>query len=499
MKRSTTTARGVALLAAALLAAGCGLRAEEVATGDGGVGQTGSFSSGDGMSAGGAGDQTVGSGSGSGAGAGTGAGSGGGGGAGAAGAPSVSGGGGGGGEGSTSGGGGAAAAPAEGGACTSNAGETAPGVTGEEILIGGITGEGGPADATLSPYKVGFEAGLAEINAAGGVCGRQLRVVWASTAGSADRYGQQARSLVDDQKVFALTAVDLAHQGGAQFLAERGVPVIGGESAANTWFQNPVYYPIGNQYNGTAMMADWAVRNKRATKFALMSLSLAVSQEGCAATKAQLQRLGAPLVYEASVPVGSADLTSFVQQARSAGADGILQCFDIGTGVALMRTLEQQRWKPYVGAVSGTADTLVLTSAAPEVLEGMEINFPTPCWCDTGSPAVDQYLRSHAAIAGPNARHSSFGVRGYASAKLMQAAFLGVGPELTREAVIEWLDSRKDFSLGGLLPPDTSYVPNAQGFHPESNCSREYAIKGGKFVLVSPGDGWVCLDTGGGS
>lgn len=498
MKRPNPRWRiGAALAVAALLAAGCGLRADEVASGGVGAPTAGPAAGGATSGAGGTGAQPGGTappgGAATGAGAAATPGA-------AAGGPAAGGTGGAGGAGGVGGdpSGGGTAAPVEGAACTSNAGETAPGVTGDEILVGGITGEGGPADSTLSPFKIGFEAAVAEINAAGGICGRQLRVIWAATAGSADRYGQQARSLVDDQQVFALTAADLAHQGGAQFLAQRGVPVIGGESAANTWFQNPVYYPIGNQYNGTAMMADWAVRNGRASRFAVMSLALAVSQEGCASTRAQLERLGAPIVYEASVPVGSADLTSFVQQARSAGADGILQCFDIGTGVALMRTLEQQQWDPYVGAVSGSADSLILSSASASVLEGMEVNFPTPCWCDVGSPLVEQYLRSHAAVAGSAARHSSFGFRGYVAAKLMEAAFRAVGPQLTREAVIGWLDSQSNLTLGGLLPPDTSFVPTGQGFHPESNCSREYAIQGGQFVLVSPGDGWVCLDTGGG-
>jgi ABC-type branched-subunit amino acid transport system substrate-binding protein len=380
--------------------------------------------------------------------------------------------------------------------CTTNPGETAPGVTGDQILVGGVTGEGGPADSTLSPFKMGFESAIAEINAGGGICGRQMKVIWAATAGSADRYGQQVRNLVESQHVFVLTAADLAHQGGAQYLADNKVPVIGGESAANTWFQNPMYFPIGNQYNGTAEMADWAVKQGRATKFAVLSLSLAVSQEGCASTTARLQQLGAPIVYQASVPVGSADLTSFVQQARAAGADGVLQCFDIGTGVALMRTLEQQQWKPYVGAVSGSADQLMLSSASPSVLEGMEVNFPTPSWIDTDNPAIQQYNRSYAAVEGADARNSSFGIRGYIAAKLMEAAFRAVGPQLTRDAVISWLNSQSNFALGGLLPPDTTYVPDAQGFHQESKCSREYAIRNGQFVLVSPGDGWVCLDAG---
>lgn len=381
-------------------------------------------------------------------------------------------------------------ASGSGASCTSNPGSTDDGVTGDSILIGGITGEGGPADATLAPYKVGFAAGVAEINARGGICGRQLRTVYKSTAGSADKYGKAARELIDDEKVFVLHAADLAHQGGASFIASKGVPVIGGESAANTWYQNPMYFPIGNQFKGTAMMADWAVKNKRGTKFAVLSLALAVSQEGCASTRARLQELGAPIVYEASVPVGSADLTSFVQQARSAGADALLQCFDVGTGVALMRTLQQQNWKPYVGAVSGTADTMVLDAASAEVLEGMEVNFPTPSWIDP-SPLMEQYRRSHAAVGG-GGRHSSFGVRGYIAAKLMEFVFRSVGPELTREKVIDFLNGLgPGKALPGLLPPDQTFIPDANGNHLEPGCSRQYAIRGGQFQLVS--DEWVCL------
>lgn len=375
--------------------------------------------------------------------------------------------------------------------CTTNPGQTDTGVTGSEILIGGITGEGGPADSTLAPYKVGMAAGIAEINARGGICGRQLRIVYESTGGSADRYGKAARELIENEGVFALTAVDLAHQGGANYIADQRVPVIGGESAANTWYQNPMYYPIGNQFKGTAMMADWAVKNNRGTKFAILSLALAVSQEGCAATRARLQELKADIVYEASVPVGSADLTSYVQQARSNGADAILQCFDVGTGVALMRTLEQQRFSPYVGAVSGTADTLVLDAASAEVLEGMEVNFPTPAWTDD-SPVMAQYRRSHAAVGGGD-RHSSFGIRGYIAAKLMEFAFSSVGPELTREKVIAFLDSLDagEMDLGGLMPPDQTFIPDSNGFHREPGCSRQYVIRDSEFVLVS--DGWTCI------
>lgn len=377
------------------------------------------------------------------------------------------------------------------GGCTSG-GPSGDGVTADTVTVGAIAGLGGPADSTLIPYKIGYDAGINEVNAQGGVCGRKLEVIWVNTGGSADKYGQAARDLIENKRVFALTAVELAHQGGADYIASKRVPVVGGESASNVWFQNPMYFPIGNQYNGTAMMGHWAAKQKRLTKAAVLSVALAVSQEGCAVTVKQLKSLGVPVVYEASVPVGSPDMSSYVQQARSAGADGILQCFDVGTGVSLMKALQQQRWKPYVGAVSGSADTLLLSAASPDVLEGMEVNFPTPAWVDP-EPIMQRYKAAVESVQGKSGRYSSFGVRGYAAAMLLKAALQSAGPKPTREAVINWLNKQDKFTLGGLLPPDTTFVPGPNGFHRESNCSRQYAVRGGQFVNVS--NGWTCLDT----
>jgi hypothetical protein len=142
--------------------------------------------------------------------------------------------------------------------------------------------------------------------------------------------------------------------------------------------------------------------------------------------------------------------------------------------------------------VSGSADTLLLSAASPDVLEGMEVNFPTPCWCD-GDPNMQRYMAAVESVQGKSGRYSSFGVRGYAAVQLLKAALEAVGPKPTRAAVIDWLNKQSKFALGGLLPPDTTYVPDPNGYHRESNCSREYAVKGGKFVNVS--NGWTCLDT----
>ena len=72
-----------------------------------------------------------------------------------------------------------------GGAKCESGGPSGDGVTADSVTVGGIAGLGGPADATLVPYKIGYDAAVNEINAQGGVCGRKIRVIWANTGGSA--------------------------------------------------------------------------------------------------------------------------------------------------------------------------------------------------------------------------------------------------------------------------------------------------------------------------
>jgi ABC-type branched-subunit amino acid transport system substrate-binding protein len=254
-----------------------------------------------------------------------------------------------------------------------------------------------------------------------------------------------------------------------------------------------MYFPIGNQFNGTAMLAYWPGTHHLIHKAAVMSVALAVSQQGCSTTVQELKALHIPVVYQASVPIGSTDLSSYVQQARAKGADGILQCFDITTSVVLMRALQQQNWHPYVASSSGAGDTQLLSAAPPKTLEGMQVNFPVPSFNDTTLPVIkNEYLPAYRAVAGPNAEQSDWGVRGFISVLLLQRAVQSAGP--SRAAVINWLNHQKRLNLDGLLPPDQSYVPNRNGAHVEPKCSQVFTVHNAQFVSAS--HGWVCISAG---
>lgn len=384
------------------------------------------------------------------------------------------------------------AAPARGGSGPAgNGGATDVGVTSDTILLGGIGALSGAVGQSLGPFRVGYDAWVNYFNARGGVHGRKLKMSWMDTAGDSARYASAERELVEGKKVFALTSADIATGSGADYLAARDVPVVGGDSGHVKWYTLPNMYPVGNQYYGTRAMAAWAVEQQRGTKFAVMWLNLAVSIEGCQTTVDELERRGFTPVYTANVPVGTPDLSNYVTQARNRGADAILQCFGIAEGVALMRALQRQDWHPYVGAVSGSAAADLLKAASPEVVEGMEINFPVASWTDQ-IPNIDLYHRAMAAFAGRDYSHTVFATRGFASAMLLTTALEGIGPTVTRQRLREWLDQQQTITLGGLLPPDTSFTRDERGGHPESRCSQEWRVEKGRFVRAGR-EAWFCL------
>jgi ABC-type branched-subunit amino acid transport system substrate-binding protein len=374
-------------------------------------------------------------------------------------------------------------------------------VTPNSILIGELISQTGAVGSTIGPIKLGYDAWIKTWNARGGTCGRKITTTSADTQGNSGTNASAARDLVESSKVFAIAEGDpLAAAGSSSYLQSQGVPVVGVDSANNVWFQTPVMFPIGNQYNGTAAMGAWAFKQKRATKFAVMWENIQVSSEGCKATLDELKKLGAPVVYTANVPVGTPDLSSYVTQAKQAGADGIVQCFEVSAGVALMKALQKQNWHPYVGAVSGSADDSLLKAAPANVLEGVEVNFPVPAWTATNLPGIQEYNKAMTAAYGPNHKNSVWTVRGFTAAWLLTTALEQMGPKVTRKDLMTWLNKQTVKSiakinpgLGGLLPIDTTWIPGSGGTHVESQCSQEWRIHNGAFVPAS--QGWFCLNT----
>ena len=143
-----------------------------------------------------------------------------------------------------------AVAPAPAGlACAAgkNGGSTAPGVTGNQILMAATTVTDGPGASFLGPTEEAIQAVQNQVNRSGGICGRTLNIQMRNDGWSEALGSQYIQNFVDGSHVFGL-AVNPDSEGiyGADaFIRQNGIPVVGTEGMLIHEYQNPWIWPVG--------------------------------------------------------------------------------------------------------------------------------------------------------------------------------------------------------------------------------------------------------------
>ncbi|KQP45496.1 hypothetical protein ASF44_25340 [Pseudorhodoferax sp. Leaf274] len=113
-------------------------------------------------------------------------------------------------------------------ACTALPTMAQQGVTDSEILLGDILPLTGPPALLGVAHNLGVKLALAEVNAAGGLHGRKLRLLSEDDGYVPSRTIQGVRKLVNSDKVFALTSISGTAQAQAAMpvLKQSGIPAM---------------------------------------------------------------------------------------------------------------------------------------------------------------------------------------------------------------------------------------------------------------------------------
>lgn len=130
------------------------------------------------------------------------------------------------------------------------------GITADSITIGNITAENGVLGDAFAPSARGVRAWAAHINATGGINGRRVVLKTCDDGEVRNKALECARRLVEQDKVFAIVGANTRAMGGAaQYLNDKGVPVVG-MPITNSYYRYPHFwsgYPTGYARNGTTV------------------------------------------------------------------------------------------------------------------------------------------------------------------------------------------------------------------------------------------------------
>jgi len=202
----------------------------------------------------------------------------------------------------------------------------APAFAAEPIKIGVPVGLSG-ANSVVAPSVVqSAQLAVEEINAKGGVLGRQLALEVADDASGAAGAQKAFDSLVFQKKVDVLISMETsAARNAALPIVTRGkVPYVytsfyEGKSCSpfmyvNAWVPEQQVPPIVDYFN----------KEKGAKKFFLIGSDYAFGRGMLAFTKAYIEKTGGKVVGEEYLPMDGSDWTSIISKLKSAAPDALI-------------------------------------------------------------------------------------------------------------------------------------------------------------------------------
>ena len=196
----------------------------------------------------------------------------------------------------------------------------------DPIKIGVPVGLSG-ANSVVAPSVVqSAQLAVEEINAKGGVLGRQLALEVADDASGAAGAQKAFDSLVFQKKVDVLISMETsaARNAGLPIVARGKVPYIytsfyEGKSCSpfmyvNAWVPEQQVPPIVDYFN----------KEKGAKKFFLIGSDYAFGRGMLAFTKAYIEKTGGKVVGEEYLPMDGSDWTSVISKLKSAAPDALI-------------------------------------------------------------------------------------------------------------------------------------------------------------------------------
>ncbi|HEX9171739.1 MAG TPA: ABC transporter substrate-binding protein [Telluria sp.] len=234
------------------------------------------------------------------------------------------------------------------------------GMAAEAIKIGvsgPFTGGSAPMGTSM---RDGVKLAVTEINAKGGVLGRQIQMVERDDEAKPERGVQIAQELINKEKVVATvgfinTGVALASQ---RFYQEAKIPVMNnvatGSIITQQFAKDPENYIFRNSANDTiqsGMIVEEAVTRRKFNKVAILADSTNYGQLGREDLEKALKAKGLTAVTVEKYNIKDVDMTAQLLKAKQAGAQVVLT-YGIGPELAqIANGMEKLGWKvPLIGS-----------------------------------------------------------------------------------------------------------------------------------------------------
>jgi branched-chain amino acid transport system substrate-binding protein len=352
-------------------------------------------------------------------------------------------------------------------------------LTGSPVVIGNIGTYSGIIGALFSSGQQMAYVWAKWVNAHGGLDGHPVEMVTADDGGDPNKYLSEVEQMVQDQHVIAFMGnlVPLSASGAVQYLQQHQIPVVGGDSTTDVWFQSPVMFPDATQFQYFSLAA---ARQAVAAGKPKVGVIYCLEVDACHTWNSSLQggdaaKEGASITYTSEVSLAQPDFTAQCLQASASGAQTLLAAVDASSLERLSRDCSAQGYHPLYVAVSLAVVNQVASDPDLQGLVAPQGDFP---WTADDTPATQDYQAAINLYA-PGLQGSGASASVWTSGVLFQTAAAHLPANPTSHDIFEGLWSISNDTLGGLAPPITYHQgQGATG----SSCYFLAEVEGGRWI-----------------
>lgn len=373
---------------------------------------------------------------------------------------------------------------------TSTAGNTA-GVSADKIVVGGLASLTGPLPADFAPAIAGAQAYFDTVNASGGVNGRRIDLTHhlddesdpASDAAA-------ARTLVEQDHVFAVVPVATPSFAGGPFLSSHDVPTFGLNVNPNVDWAGPSMF--GNtgsytNYKGAQLQSVYLAEEHHVRNAAVIAYNIAQSVQGCDSVIYGFRKYGVHLAFtDLSVPVPAFNLNADVTRMKADHVDMVVSCLDLTGNVLLADTMREEGLTGVTQFWFDGYDETALHQfhSAMQGVYFFLANVPFEvATLDPGTyPGMDRFIAALKRYE-PHTQPGEAALAGWQSADLFVAGLKKIGRDVTRTRLVAAINKLSDYTADGIDAPIDWRVGHMSGW-PPYNCGSYVQVEGSRFVPV---------------
>lgn len=362
--------------------------------------------------------------------------------------------------------------------CMASLASAENGVTDKEIVIGQFAVISGPAAQLGLRMQLGMQTYFKAVNAQGGVNGRTIKLVTRDDGYEPVKAAAAVKALINEDKVFALAGSVGTPTGLAALpiLTEEQVPLVGmftGAQALREPFNRQVFHVRASYFDETESIVQH-LTTLGVKKIAVFYQNDAYGKAGLEGVTRALEKRKLKPVAISTVERNTVDVAKALTEILKAEPEAVVQ---IGAYKSCAAFIKQARGKGYGGQffnvsfVGSTALAEELGDAGQGVVISQVVPFPF-----AGKSAVVREYQQRMTEAGQKDFDFS-SLEGYITARVLTEGLRRAGKNLTRDGLINALESMRDVNLGGFT------VNYSAKDHQGSNFTDLTIIgRGGKFM-----------------